>query len=246
MVTTLVMGMGLLGAGGMLEAKVMDLGRSTGGSPYERYMGPVKEVLGAAAARDSEWDRVTELLRTARSFRYRHNEAYVANSPEVTGRTRTGDCKDKSLWLLAKMGSDNARFTIGKLKADSDINHAWVYWQAADGGWYILDPTHRSRPLAVEDVRRHEYIPMYSYADNGTYHHDADRPVAASSERRVERIAQTEDETRRHQAQARTARVSVSERQTGRTERAESGGRSDSSRGFAARLNRLDRGRGVL
>lgn len=160
--------------------KVMDLGMETRATPYERYMDPVKEVLRKTSNLDSEWNRVSRLLEKARGFRYRHNEAYVARSPEVTEQTRTGDCKDKSLWLLAKMGSGNARFAIGKLKASSRINHAWVYWQNEKGDWFILDPTHRSRPLSVEDVSSQEYLPLYSYAANSVFMHDAMRPVVGS------------------------------------------------------------------
>lgn len=245
MVNAMVLGIVVTGGAVSLDAKVMDLGRASGGSPYERYMGPVKEVLRQTARRDSEFERVSALLAEARSFRYRHSEAYVANSPEVTERTRIGDCKDKSLWLLAKMGSGNARFVIGKLKSSSDINHAWVYWQAQDGAWYILDPTHRSRPLAVDRIRSNEYVPLYSYASNTVYHHDADRPVAAN--RRPVEVADARDYRTAQRGSVRVVKTQTAEtKQTTAKTQTTREARDGSDRGFADRLSRLDRSRGLL
>ncbi len=259
--------------------RVMDLGMEAGATPYERYMDPVKDVLRMTSNRDSELGRVSELLATARGFRYRHNEAYVARSPEVTERTRTGDCKDKSLWLLSKMGSGNARFVIGKLNSSSQVNHAWVYWQNEDGEWYILDPTHRSRPLPVESVKANEYVPIYSYASGSVYVHDASRPVQASrrpvavaqssksvADEKVAKVEKAEKvekvDTRKNvAAMEKSAKYAkVSQKEVGKAEAkvANTGAAGalpvaekeetdqESTRAFAARLNRLGGGRSLL
>lgn len=191
--TMLTAATGVVLVAGNSGAKVMDLGREGSGTPYDRYMTPVKKVLKVSMRRDSQWNEVCRLLATARSFQYSHDTAYVASSPERTERLRKGDCKDKSLWLLAKMGSGNARFVIGKLREDSRIKHAWVYWESPDGEWYVLDPTHRSRPMEVAKVRSGMYVPYYSYAGNGVYLHDPTRPVVPES--RVARVAEKPVET---------------------------------------------------
>jgi len=139
-------------------------------TPYDRYMSPVKQVLGTLRSQPTDFKRVEDLLRVGRGFRYSFTDPYTAASPAVTAQTRAGDCKAKSLWLVDQLGDANVRYVIGRARATSKISHAWVMWN--DGrAWWILDPTNSSRPISAESVRRSEYIAQYSWAKSGSYRH---------------------------------------------------------------------------
>ncbi len=162
------------------QATTFDLGSTTRATPYERYMNPVKKVLNNLEDSDpASLSEVGGLMRRARAFRYAHNVAYLATSPEETARRRSGDCKDKSLWLVDAMGDANVRFVIGRLSSRSRINHAWVYWQH-DGEWFVLDPTNTDRPIPVNSLRTGSYVPFYSYGVGRAFQHDAVAPAFAS------------------------------------------------------------------
>ncbi len=150
----------------------VDLGTPAGFTPYDRYMSPVKHVLGSLHGQTTDLRRVQALLSEGRSFRYAFTDPYTAATPEVTARTHTGDCKAKSLWLMDQLGDSNMRYVIGKARATSKISHAWVMW--SDGSnWWILDPTNANRPIPAESTSQNEYIPQYSWSKNGSYRHTA-------------------------------------------------------------------------
>lgn len=161
-------------------ATPIDLGFNAGSTPYDRYMNPVKHVLTHLDGESSTLDRVRELMRQGRGFRYSFTEPYLAASPEVTAATRTGDCKAKSLWLADQLNDPNVRFVIGKARASSRISHAWLMWQH-DSQWWILDCTNMREPIPADRVSSREYIPLYSYAKNGTYRHQATQVSVAQS-----------------------------------------------------------------
>jgi transglutaminase-like putative cysteine protease len=171
----------LLAAQAISPAAAVDLGTPASVSPYEPYMRSVKQVLSALASSGTSMDRVKELMREGRSFRYSFTEPYVAQLPETTARTRTGDCKAKSLWIANEMGDrDHVRYVIGKARRTSKISHAWILWN--DGGqWWILDPTNTSRPIAADSVSKNEYIPLYSYDSRHCYRHSAAQIFTASA-----------------------------------------------------------------
>ncbi len=157
----------------------IDLGAPAGYTPYDRYMSPVKQVLGALRSQTTDMKRVQSLLNEGRGFRYSFTDPYVAAMPAVTARTHTGDCKAKSLWLMDQLGDSTMRYVIGKARATSKISHAWVMWN--DGSnWWILDPTNANRPILAESTSRSEYIPQYSWSKNGSYRHSS-TSVAASA-----------------------------------------------------------------
>lgn len=148
----------------------VDLGFPASSTPYDRYMSPVKQVLGALHEQATDMKRVQELLRVGRGFRYSFTDPYTAAAPTVTAQTRAGDCKAKSLWLVDQLGDANVRYVIGRARANSKISHAWVLWN--DGRtWWILDPTNTSRPIAANSVPSTDYVPQYSWAKNGSYRH---------------------------------------------------------------------------
>jgi transglutaminase-like putative cysteine protease len=143
-------------------------------------MRPVKQVLSSLNGNGTSMDRVKGLLREGKSFRYSFTEPYVAASPSVTAKTRSGDCKAKSLWLCNELGDRSVRYVIGKARSTSKISHAWVMWN--DGNrWWILDPTNSSRPIAADSTSRTEYIPLYSYDRNGCYRHSATQIYMANA-----------------------------------------------------------------
>jgi len=149
-----------------------DLGTPSSSTPYEPYMQPVKKVLGGLGGQKATMGQVKDYMKTSFSFRYKFTEPYVAATPEVTSKTKTGDCKAKSLWLVNQMGDKNVRYVIGKARSTSKISHAWVMWN--DGGkWWILDPTNTSRPIAAENTGKNEYIPLYSYQPGQAFRHNS-------------------------------------------------------------------------
>lgn len=164
-----------------VASAVVDLGTPAPASPYEPYMRPVKQVLGSLSSGGTSLERVKELMREGRGFRYSFTEPYVAQLPETTSRTKTGDCKAKSLWIADQIGDrNNVRYVIGKARRTSKISHAWVLWN--DGArWWILDPTNTSRPIAADSASQNEYIPLYSYDSRRCYRHSAAQIFTASA-----------------------------------------------------------------
>ena len=158
---------------------VVDLGAS-GQTPYDRFMTPVKQVLSSLDENNAPMERAEKLMRIGHGFRYAFTDPYNPALPSVTARTRSGDCKAKSLWLCDQLGDASVRFVIGKAKRTSRISHAWVMWQN-EGRWWILDCTNTSRPIAADQVSRDQYIPLYSYGRSGSYRHSATRTLVADA-----------------------------------------------------------------
>ncbi len=153
-------------------ARPVDLGSRSSGTPYDRYMGTVKEVLSNLENETPSMREVQQLVRKGRAFRYSYTTPYVAATPQKTAATRSGDCKAKSLWLVDQLGAENVRYVIGKAKRNARLSHAWVMWEH-EGKWWILDCTNLSRPIAADRVSGNEYVPYYSYDKNGAYRHAA-------------------------------------------------------------------------
>jgi hypothetical protein len=154
----------------------VDLGNNANSTPYDAYMSPVRQVLSSAGGSEAELKKVQALMRTGRNFRYSYTSKnpYEANLPEVTARTKAGDCKAKALWLINQLDDSNVRFVVGKAHYGAKLSHAWVLWrESATSKWYILDCTNNSRPIAADTVRRDDYIPLYSWGKGGVYRHAA-------------------------------------------------------------------------
>ena len=149
-----------------------DAGMPSNATPYDHYMTPVRTVLSTVGPQGRTMDDVKKLMVQGRNFRYRMTNPYVAAMPEQTARTRTGDCKDKALWLCDQLGSDEVRFVIGKTEKGIRINHAWVMWRN-EGKWWLLDCTLRSAPILADRLSTDRYIPLYSFSKTGTYRHAA-------------------------------------------------------------------------
>ena len=171
----------LLSAGSLTAfAKPVDLGSNAGYTPYDAYMRPVKRVLSSVPNHQADMERVAQLMQEGRSFRYVHSDPYNPMPPAETARRRSGDCKDKALWLCDQLQDSSARFVIGKMKRSSNISHAWVMWQT-EGRWFILDCTLNWKPIPMENVSQGDYVPLYSYAKSGTYRHAATSLMLANS-----------------------------------------------------------------
>jgi len=150
----------------------LDLGAPASGTPYDRYMTPVKNVLTQLRGEEASMERVRELMRVGRNFRYSFTTPYTAATPETTAATHAGDCKAKALWLADQLNDASVRFVIGKARSSSRISHAWLMWQH-DSRWWILDCTNLREPIPADRVSASEYIPFYSYSKDGTYRHRA-------------------------------------------------------------------------
>jgi hypothetical protein len=168
----------------------VDLGSAAGFTPYDAYMRPVKRVLSTVPNQKAAMGQVQDAMRKGRSFRYVHSDPYNPTLPAETARRRSGDCKDKALWLCDQLKDSSARFVIGKMKRSSKISHAWVMWQT-EGHWFVLDCTLNSRPIPMESVAKGDYVPLYSYARSGTYRHAATSLMVASNSTASEPVAST-------------------------------------------------------
>lgn len=160
----------------------IDLGSSTSGTPYDRYMRPVRGVMSSTGSRDPSMEKVSALMRQGHEFRYSYRRPYVAASPSTTAARQAGDCKDKALWLAKQMNARNVRFVVGKSSRYSSRAHAWLLWKKG-GEYYILDCTNGDRPMRASSVPRGRYIAQYSWSHGNTYRH-------AGASRQAGRVAQ--------------------------------------------------------
>ena len=149
-----------------------DAGAPSDSTPYDRYMTPVRTVLSRLGSNKPSMEQVRKLMNEGRNFRYRLENPYVAAMPETTAHKRSGDCKDKALWLCDQLGDSEVRFVIGKTQPGIRLSHAWVMWKN-EGRWWLLDCTLRRAPIAAEEVPANRYIPLYSYSKGTTFRHAA-------------------------------------------------------------------------
>ena len=163
----------------------VDLGTPSSYTPYERYMTPVRSVMNTLGTNEKpNMDRVKELMRQGRSFRYHMANPYTPASPQETARQRQGDCKDKALWLCDQLNDPSARFVIGKTSRSARISHAWVMWQS-EGRWWMLDCTLKRDPVAADSIPEGRYLPLYSYGKGTCYRHsNTQSSVAAVASRK--------------------------------------------------------------
>ena len=150
----------------------VDTGRPCGGTPYDPYLGPMRQTYARLGGGSPSIGDVRSQLRTANRFRYYFDPAqpYTPQAPEVTESRKQGDCKAKSLWLASKMGTRSARYTIGKATMSSKISHAWLLWSNG-GAWIILDPTNSSEIIQADRVVGRKLIPKFSYSGGSAYSH---------------------------------------------------------------------------
>lgn len=149
-----------------------DTGSPSQQTPYDRYMSPVRTVLSSLGSQKPSMEEVKQLMLQGRGFRYHMDNPYVAAMPEKTALSRSGDCKDKALWLCKQLGDRDVRFVIGKTEPGIRLSHAWVMWRN-EGRWWLLDCTLRRAPIPADQVPENRYIPLYSYSPNATYRHAA-------------------------------------------------------------------------
>ena len=149
----------------------INLGSPTSRTPYDGYFGPVWPVLRQMNG-TADMPTAAQLVREGRGFRYSFNKAqpFTPQTPAETEATRSGDCKAKSLWVAAKLNDRSVRYVVGKAKAVSNMNHAWLIWKGPEG-WMILDATLYSSPLSADRIRPTEFIPLYSYGAGAKYSH---------------------------------------------------------------------------
>ena len=149
-----------------------DVGTPSDYTPYDRYMSPVRTVLSHLGQQKPNMEQVKKLMVQGRGFHYRMENPYVAAMPETTASKRSGDCKDKALWLCSQLGDSDVRFVIGKTEAGVRISHAWVMWKN-EGRWWLLDCTLRSAPIPADSLPQNRYIPLYSFSKGSTFRHAA-------------------------------------------------------------------------
>ncbi len=149
-----------------------DAGTPSESTPYDRYMSPVRSVLSTLGQHKPSMDEVKKLMVEGRNFRYRMENPYVAAMPSTTAAKRSGDCKDKALWLCSRLGDSDVRFVIGKTEPGVRLSHAWVMWKN-EGRWWLLDCTLRRAPIPADELPANRYIPLYSYSKGSTFRHAA-------------------------------------------------------------------------
>jgi hypothetical protein len=164
-----------------------DTGSPASQTPYDRYLAPVRTVLSTLGTEKPAMAQVRQMMLQGRGFHYRMSNPYVAALPEQTAQKRSGDCKDKALWLCSRLGDADVRFVIGKTEPRARINHAWVMWRSEDR-WWVLDCTLRSAPIPADEIPHNRYIPLYSYGKDASYRHEATQ-VNPARDRRDEKAS---------------------------------------------------------
>ena len=148
--------------------------QQTAFTPYDRYLADVRAVFDRPSGGPASLTLACHLLEQARHFRYESRDPRRPDPPEFTEKRHAGDCKSKALWLYRGLNDRTALFVIGKAAAGAKISHAWVYWRHEER-WWILDPTTRAEPVAVDTVSPKRYVPYYSWGKEGAYRHHSTR-----------------------------------------------------------------------
>lgn len=150
----------------------VDLGIRTNGTPYDPYLGPVRQVYSGLSDESPSIDAVRDKLRTARRYRYFFDpeNPYTPAAPEVTEAREAGDCKAKSLWLVDKLGFAKTRYVIGIFKKRDRLGHVWCLLEH-NGDWLILDPTWESDVVLAKEVVGQQWIARYSFCTSGAFKH---------------------------------------------------------------------------
>ena len=147
-------------------------------TPYDRYMTGARSVFEQTGGFPPTLSVACRLVEVGRAFRYVSCDPYRPNPPDLTAQRRAGDCKSKALWLYKQLNDPTALYVIGKVERLAKTSHAWLYWRW-QGRWWILDPTTRSAPVAVDSVPAGRYVPYYSFGRDGAYRHKATRIFGA-------------------------------------------------------------------
>ena len=130
-------------------------------------------------------EQVGQWTREEHRIRYEHVGDYRWKTPKEVDSSWTGDCKDKALWLYAKLkeaGVRDLRLVIGRKDRGSRQFHAWLYL-TLDGLAYLLDPTRSGDVWKQTEFGDDEYIPAYSFDGESAYSHGIDLrffPIAVS------------------------------------------------------------------
>jgi len=149
-----------------------DSGQRVSGTPYDRYMGPLRRVYARLGNGDLSIDEVRAQLRIGRRFRYAYDsdEPYTPTAPALTEARQSGDCKAKALWLARQVGDRRAHYCMGRLRTSDRVSHAWLLWRN-DGEWLILDPTWETEVASAERAVGRRWFARYSYNGSGSYVH---------------------------------------------------------------------------
>ncbi len=151
-------------------------------TPYDQQMERIVAVLNTPVgmgrgdtsdrvqAQGSNLEQVETWMKEIRRLRYVRTSTW--QTPSETLSKRSGDCKDKSVLLLAWMkehGYQDMKLVIGLQKPNSQQTHAWIEWNRG-GIRYILDPTMESKPMLASPASK-EYAAQYSYAEGKKFAH---------------------------------------------------------------------------
>lgn len=115
-----------------------------------------------------------EIFNQAASFQYRHDSGGdVWQDPDVTERTKAGDCEDMALWIyreLMRNGYDETRIMVGKFEAKDARHHTWVVCRL-EGHDVILDPALQRSVWLRTELLPDLYLPSYSFDGRVKYTH---------------------------------------------------------------------------
>jgi hypothetical protein len=158
-----------LALGQLSASAAFDLG-AAGRTPYDRFMTPVKQVLGSIESDKAPMERAQQLMRVGRAFRYSYTDPYNPALPSVTASTRAGDCKAKSLWLCDQLGDSSVRFVIGKAKRSRrSATPGWCgSTKAAGGSSTARTPTSQSLPIASQATNTSPFTPTIAPVPTAT------------------------------------------------------------------------------
>jgi len=147
-------------------------------TPYDQQMRPVVRYvhLTGRKGNSASLGEANDIMARIRS--YRHDYGSQWQSPRETRSSRCGDCKDKSVLLIAELsqaGGGSLMLVIGDRKPGDSRKHAWVDWKPGDSrkhAWvewkrggivYILDPSFERQAKKASHFPDHYYQGEYAY-----------------------------------------------------------------------------------
>lgn len=134
-------------------------------TPYDQQMRPVVRYvhLTGRKGNSASLGEANDIMARIRS--YRHDYGSQWQSPRETRSSRCGDCKDKSVLLIAELsqaGGGSLMLVIGDRKPGDSRKHAWVEWKRG-GIVYILDPSFERQAKKASHFPDHYYQGEYAY-----------------------------------------------------------------------------------
>jgi hypothetical protein len=158
---------------GGLSTSANWIGRAVSMTPFDlKLMGA--GFYGITDAVQTAPLTVEQIFGKAMTFQYKRDNSDQWQDPDVTERTRVGDCEDMAIWLyreLKRNGYRRVRIMVGKFESGETRHHVWVTLPASSADDLILDPALQKRVWKRSALLSKLYVPSYSFDGLRKYDH---------------------------------------------------------------------------